>query len=270
MNGAGKIGQTAKMAAKTINVPNITFGINQKLEVLDNGWLAFPGHYLLYASAGTFTLEVEERQWTLPPDRAAWVIADRPIHLYAKAPITSSSILFAKDSIPPLPFDSRVFAVTPLAREMIMYATRWGIDRDPHDVTADQFFAATAGVCIELATKPEHFWLPRVQSQDLAIATDYILAHLDTPLTIARLAEIVHVSERTLARRFVEEAHLTCGQFIWRARMLRAMELLSNPTMPITDIAFAVGFDSISAFNHRFRRFTQETPSHYRKHLMPR
>ena len=54
-------------------LPDFTFGINQNLPALDSGWHTFPGHYLLYASTGTFTLAVEDRQWLLPPQRAAWV-----------------------------------------------------------------------------------------------------------------------------------------------------------------------------------------------------
>jgi AraC-like DNA-binding protein len=253
-----------------IRIPEVTFGINRELSSLDAGWQTFPGHYLLYASSGAFTLEVADRQWFLPPQRAAWVAADTSIHIHAKAPVTSSSILFAKGSIPPPDFDCRVFAVTPLAREMIMYAMRWGIDRNPEDKIADQFFAAVALVCTELAADPEQFWLPRVRSQELGSAVDYILEHLEGPLSVEGVSQAIHVSERTLARHFVEEAHLPCGHFIQRVRMLRAMELLAERDVPIAEVAYSVGFASVSAFNAGFRRFTQETPSQYRKRFLPR
>lgn len=253
-----------------MQLPNFTFGINQALPVLDSGWQAFPGHYLLYAATGTFTLEVEDRQWLLPPQRAAWVAADVPIHIFARAPITSSSILFTRDSIPRPDFDCRVFAVTPLAREMILYAMRWTMTRDPNDPAADTFFAATAGVCAEAAAVPEQFWLPRGGSPELSRAVAYILDHLHAGLTATEIASATHISPRTLARRFVEEAHLSCGQFIQRVRMLRAMELLQSESLSVLEVAYAVGFESISAFNHGFRRFTQETPSAYRKRFIPR
>lgn len=84
------------------------------------------------------------------------------------------------------------------------------------------------------------------------------------------ISQAIHVSPRTLARRFMEETHLPCGQFISRARMLRAMELLVTQDMAVIDIAYAVGFESVSAFNHGFRRFTQETPTNYRRRYKPR
>ncbi|HEX6507155.1 MAG TPA: AraC family transcriptional regulator [Chloroflexota bacterium] len=250
--------------------PDVTFGINQDLPSLDSGWRTFPGHYLLYASSGAFTLDVADKQWTLPPQRAAWVAADVLIRIQAKGPITSSSILFARDSIMPPPFDCRVFAITPLAREMILHAMRWGIARDPSDVMADRFFAAVADVCSDLATHAERFWLPRVRSDVLTNAMDYILNHLESQIRIEAISRSVNVSQRTLARRFVEEAHLTCGEFIRRARMVRAMDLLTQPGVSITEVAYAAGFESISAFNSGFRRFTQETPTQYRNRFLPR
>lgn len=254
----------------TFIFPDYTFGINRQLPFLNADWQTFPGHYLLYASSGAFTLDVSDRRWLLPPQRAAWVAADVPVRIQAKAPVTSSSILFLVGSIPTPDFNCRVFSVTPLAREMILWAMRWDMNRKADDPAANRFFASTADVCLELAATAEQFWLPQVQSAELRCAFDYILSHLDSPLSIEEIAKAVHVSSRTLARWFVEEAHLPCGQFIGRARMLRAMELLVTQEMPVIDVSLSVGFESVSAFNHAFRRFAQDTPTNYRKHHKPR
>src|SRR5262249_42984897 len=101
-------------------------------------------------------------------------------------------------------------------------------------------------------------------------AMHYILNHLDSRLSVEEISRAINVSQRTLARRFVDEAHLSCGRFIRRVRMLRAMELLAERDMQVIDVAHAVGFDSISAFNAGFRRFTHDTPSEYRKRFLPR
>ena len=235
----------------------------------DRCWQTFPGHYLLYASSGAFNLEVVDRQWLLPPHRAAWVAADVPIRLQSKTPVTSSSILFAKDTIPAQPFNCRVFAVSPLAREMILYAVRWGIDRDPSDQEADQFFVATANVCTELATHPDQFWLPNARSDELTNSINFIHKHLEDDLTTKKIANVANISPRTLARRFDDEIHMTPHQFVRRARMLQAMQLLAEGNIPIIEVAYAVGFNSVSAFSTTFRKFTEETPSQYQKRFQP-
>jgi AraC-like DNA-binding protein len=256
--------------AKEIIIPPCTFGINRVFgEAFDSGWQAFPGHYLLYASTGAFRLEVGNLRWLLPPQRAAWVAANIPLRLSAAGPGTTSSVLFAKGSIPRPEFSCRVFSVSTLAREMLLYAVRWGPERVDPDPTADAFFRALATVCAELAAEPDEFWLPCAQSTELTRALDYTLAHLIDKPTFAEVAGAVNVSERTLARRFTEETGMTWSEFARRARMIRAMELLAEPDTKVIEVVDAVGFSSVSAFNHAFRAFTGETPSSYRKRLRP-
>ena len=54
-------------------------------------------------------------------------------------------------------------------------------------------------------------------------------------------------------------------QFLYQARMLRAMELLVEPRANITAVAYEVGFNSLSAFAKGFTRFTGQTPSEFRR-----
>jgi AraC-like DNA-binding protein len=251
--------------------PAFTFGIDRTFgAAFDSGWQAFPGHYLLYAATGVFRLEVGRAQWLLPPQRAAWVAAGVPLRLSAAGPGTTSSVLFGIDTIPQPAFTCRVFGVSSLAREMLLYAARWGHEREHSDPHAETFFRALAVVCAELAATPDEYWLPRARSAELGYALDYTLEHLADQPTFAQVAEAVHLSARTLARRFGEETGMTWSQFAHRARMLRAMELLANPAAKIVAVADAVGFSSISAFNRAFRVFTGETPTAYRRRLQPR
>lgn len=254
-----------------INIdPHLTFGINQRFdETFDSGRVTFPGHYLLYASSGTFRLEIDNLRWLLPPQRAAWVVAHTPLRLYANGPGTTSSVLFAEADIPRPAFTSRVFAVSTLAREMLIYATRWGPDRQDTDEQATSFFLSLATVCTELAAHPDEFWLPRAQSAELDQAIGYTLTHLAANPPFAEVAKAANVSERTLARRFNEETSMTWNQFRQRARMIRAMELLAKPDIKVIEIVYAVGYASVSAFNHAFRKFTGETPTAYRRRHDP-
>ncbi|MEZ4674420.1 MAG: AraC family transcriptional regulator [Caldilineaceae bacterium] len=258
-------------AVTLIDPAPVTFGIHQHFDrEFDSGWVQFPGHYLLYASTGAFSLTVGGVRWLLPPQRAAWLAAHTPMRLIATSVGTTSSVLFTEDAISALPFSCRVFVVTPLAREMLLHAMRWERTRDPNPALAANqraapFFRSLADLCLDLAAAPDEFWLPQAQSPELAAALDYTLAHLAATLTVVDVAAAVNVSARTLARRFADETGMTWRQYVRRARLIRAMELLADSNTKVINIAYAVGFSSLSAFNHAFRDFTGETPTSYRR-----
>ncbi|KAB8145538.1 helix-turn-helix transcriptional regulator [Chloroflexia bacterium SDU3-3] len=240
-----------------------TFGIAQTLTDLDTGWKSFPGHYLLYAADGAFLLEAGEAQWRLPPQRAALIAAETPIRLRSSGAVACHSVLFAPGDMPPPARPCCVFAVTPVLREMLRYSARWGRGRCPDDAQAARFFAALADMGSEAAAQPAPFWLPRPRSPELARAMAYALAHLGGPLSAAGAAQAAGVSERTLLRRFEAETQMTWRVFLGRARMIRAMELLERGSLPVIEVAYAVGFASPAAFSAAFRAFTGQTPRDY-------
>lgn len=253
------------MTQPSPTAPPTSYGLFQELAPFDAGWRPFPHHYLLYAAAGSFHLEVANAQWLLPPQRAAWVAANVPIRLASRMPVTCCSVIFSPSLLPaPVP-DCRVFTISPLAREMIQYAMRWGPQRDAADEAAHRFFRVLADVCIALAAQPDHFWLPRAQSPELQHALAYTLQHLTERLAFVDVAQAVAVSQRTLARRFATELQMTWRQFIHRARMIRATELLIESKATVLEVAYATGFESVSAFTSAFRQFVGETPRQFRK-----
>jgi AraC-like DNA-binding protein len=247
-----------------------TYGLYQELPPFDSGWKPFPHHYLLYASAGAFHLDVARMHWLLPPQRAAWVAAGVPIRIAGRTAVTCCSVIFAPGALAPPVDTCRVFEVSPLAREMIRYAMRYGADRDPADAAAERYFRVLADVCLELAAQPDRFWLPRGQSPELQAALDYTLARLEEPVAFAEVARAVAVSQRTLARRFAGELAMTWRQFTQRARMIRAAELLVESSSPVSEVALAAGFSSLSAFTTAFRQFAGAAPRDFRqRHARP-
>ncbi len=243
----------------------LAFGFQRDFEPFNSGERIFAQHYLLYASKGALTLRIADASWYLPPQRAAWIRAQTPLEVEAKHPITSASVLYEVAALPDFPYACRVFSMSPLAREMTLYAMRWGQDRDPNDREADQFFLSLASVCRELSETPTPFWLPRPQSDLLQNACAFTAAHMAEPLTLATVATHVHVSSRTLSRRFTEELNLSWGVYLRRVRMLRAMQLLAGGHATVTEVALQVGFNSLSAFNKAFRQFTHESPRTYQQ-----
>jgi transcriptional regulator GlxA family with amidase domain len=155
--------------------------------------------------------------------------------------------------------------VSPLAREMIVYAMRWGPDRDPADGIAERFFAALGALAVEWAASPLLYYLPAARSEELGRAMHFAIEHLAEPIAIEDAARAAGTSARTLARRFATETNTSWRAFVHTARMLRAMEHLSERGARVTDTAFAVGFTSLGAFTQAFTAFAGESPLAYKK-----
>jgi len=76
-------------------------------------------------------------------------------------------------------------------------------------------------------------------------------------------AKSVNASSRTLARRFQSETGLSFGAWRQQARVLEAMGRLGGGA-PVTQVAFDLGYESVSAFSAMFRRAAGASPSRYR------
>lgn len=225
---------------------------------------AFDADYLLYASTGTFILDIGDRRWMLPPQRAALIARGTVIAVRSKGLATASSVLFGDSEFEaPLPV-CRVFGLSDLARQMILHVMRWDAGRDPGDEAANAFFKALASVAVDLAAEEDETWLPKPQSPGMAVAVERMLEHLDRDLDFSSLAEASHLSERTLSRRFDAELGMSFRDFRHRARMVRAKEMLLAGREPITEIGLACGFESTSSFIKAFRTFAGATPRQYR------
>jgi AraC family transcriptional regulator, melibiose operon regulatory protein len=81
----------------------------------------------------------------------------------------------------------------------------------------------------------------------------FILDHLDRPLRNAEVTKVTGLHENYALSIFSRTMKLPLKQFVIRMRLLRARALLTESAMPITLVAEASGFTSISQFYHLFK-----------------
>jgi AraC-like DNA-binding protein len=85
-----------------------------------------------------------------------------------------------------------------------------------------------------------------------------------TPLDIPAIARVAHVSAAHFSRQFRATFGETPHRYLQRRRVERAMELLRETDMPVTEVCFSVGFNSLGTFSRTFRAIVGEPPSAYR------
>lgn len=184
--------------------------------------------------------------------------------------VRTVAVMFDAQMIPTGGDRARILAVSPLIREMMIYALRWPIDRgvgSAHDErVSDAFFCALADLVIEALDHEAPLSLPTSEHPIVAAAMAYTKEHLRS-VTAHEVSRAVAVSERTLRRLFHDELDLSWRTYLLHARMLRAMALLASPGQSVQETSTAVGFDSLSSFTRAFTQFGGETPSIYRKRV---
>jgi AraC-like DNA-binding protein len=78
-------------------------------------------------------------------------------------------------------------------------------------------------------------------------------------LTSATVARQLNMSESTLQRRLAKEG-TRYQQVLDQVRYRLAREYLSNTTLPVTEIAYLLGFSDAANFRRSFRRWSGTTP----------
>lgn len=148
-----------------------------------------------------------------------------------------------------------------------------GLDLCLHIVRCDLGVSAANEIARGLVTAPyrtggQAQYLPKTSStahgDTLAETREWAMARLDEPLTIAGLAAHARMSPRTFLRRFAEETGSTPLQWILRARVDTARELLESSKLSVDRIAEQVGLGTGSNLRLHFRRLLDVSPSEYR------
>ncbi|MBV2352920.1 helix-turn-helix domain-containing protein [Streptomyces sp. J2-1] len=107
--------------------------------------------------------------------------------------------------------------------------------------------------------------LPEPLGERFAATREWAVRRLDRPLTLESLARHAAVSPRTFSRRFAEDTGCTPMQWIMRARIDLARELLERSDHGIERIATEVGLGTGANLRLHFQRILGTTPSEYRR-----
>ncbi|MGN6529835.1 MAG: AraC family transcriptional regulator [Burkholderiaceae bacterium] len=95
-------------------------------------------------------------------------------------------------------------------------------------------------------------------------AIAFIDAHCTEALSVADVARRFHMSESRFSRFLRQATDGTFTEFVNRARVHRACEMLMHSERQVAAVCFAAGFNNIANFNRRFREIKGTTPTEFR------
>jgi AraC-like DNA-binding protein len=112
--------------------------------------------------------------------------------------------------------------------------------------------------------------LSRAEPVEIWKARKFIEQHSAEELSLTKVAKAVNISANYLSEKFKKVTGVNFVDYVARTRMEKACALLQDVDLRVSEIAFAVGFQSLSQFNRVFKKLSKKSPTEFRTSLARR
>ena len=99
-------------------------------------------------------------------------------------------------------------------------------------------------------------------------ARSYIHEHQTEELSLGQVAKAVNMSSYYFCKMFKKVTGINFTDYVARVRIEKSKNLLLNPNLRVSEIAFEVGFQSLTHFNRVFKKILGQSPTDYRAQLL--
>ena len=218
-------------------------------------------HELIWAAAGSLTVETDDQLWTVPPGLGIWIPALTRHHVRA-APGTLTHVTYlAPERVDP-PWGSGIAGIT-LSRavhELVLHNKSSTLDDDVR--------LRLQQVVVDLLVPVESASLDITMPTDLRLRSvaDAIVADPADDRTLTEWAGTLNISSRTLSRGFVRETGVTLTRWRILVRMRQALLEISSGRS-VAAVAHRLGYANPSTFTDLFRQTLGHTPAAYLRSL---
>src|SRR5438093_13467128 len=98
----------------------------------------------------------------------------------------------------------------------------------------------------------------------IARAKDFISKNQGEALSLGQVAKAVNTSTFYFCKMFKKATGLNFTDYVSRLRIEKAKNLLLNPNLRISEIAYEIGFQSLTHFNRVFKSIVGQSPTDFR------
>ncbi len=109
--------------------------------------------------------------------------------------------------------------------------------------------------------------LQKVYPSRIQQAVDDITKNYRT-ITVQAVASHVHMNEKAFISAFKKTVALTPGQYIFKCKMRRAAQMLTESDCPVSKVAAELNFSDVYAFSKAFKRYYGMSPTEFKKNTV--
>lgn len=114
----------------------------------------------------------------------------------------------------------------------------------------------------QLVVRQEHTEPPMISR-----AKQFIAEHFTEQLSLGQVAKAVNTSVFYFCKMFKKFTGINFTEYLSRVRIENARNLLLNPNLRVSEIAYEAGFQSLTHFNRVFKKIVGQSPTEFRSHL---
>lgn len=219
---------------------------------------------LLMVYGGIAYLQTDEKDFYIPSNHYIWIPAHYPHNLmFNTQDLYIINIYFPAQKSSSFYDELGIYPVSKLLAEMLLFSEQWQGDYGVGSWEFE-FLTTLKGVLSQEKLKKFSIQLPTTDDQRLNAITDNIRNRLHEDLSLDTIAQQSGMSVRSLTRLFQTKLHITFVQYLKMLRIIRAMELIKDSDLNMTQIAYAIGYSNIAAFSNNFQQLTNMRPTEFR------
>ncbi|HUO35599.1 MAG TPA: helix-turn-helix transcriptional regulator [Candidatus Acidoferrum sp.] len=226
------------------------------------GWTPEHSHHrgqLVALTQGLLIVETESQRWMFPSQRCAWTPPNCKHAARSVGGAAGSMVDLSPEMCRGLPETPCTFNSSELLFAIVNRMVAWDLSHPLN--TAQKHLITTLRDEIR---RPDQqllrLTIPR--EERLARVADALLDDVGDHRTLDAWAHVAGMARRTFMRAFSAQAGMSFGRWRQQARLFAALEMLAQ-RKSVTEVAIAVGYNSVSAFIEMFRAMLGTTPQTY-------
>ena len=102
------------------------------------------------------------------------------------------------------------------------------------------------------------------EQEEFSKITEFLNEHIDEQITVETVTKKFAINRNKLNGIFMNQASMTCHDYLLNLRLDLAKVMLTNTELPINEIGSRVGYPDANYFSKIFKNVTGKTPSQYR------
>jgi AraC-like DNA-binding protein/quercetin dioxygenase-like cupin family protein len=219
---------------------------------------------LLLVFGGIAYLQTKQKDYYIPANHYIWIPHNYPHNLmFNTKDLSIINIYFPKENADIFFEDLGIYPVSKLLAEMLTFSSTW--QGDYYNGSWEYAFLTTLkNLLPKEKLKKFSIQLPTTDDQKLHPILEFLRKkYVDNP-TLESMSKKFGISVRSLTRLMQSKLHISFIQYVKMLKIIKAMELIKDTELNMTEIAYEIGYSNISAFSNNFHQLTNMRPSEFK------